>query len=225
MTPARNSPKLTKLAVLISNKGTGTNLQAVIDAIVQRKINCQIAIVISDRSNALGLKRAQRHNIPSKIIQYESGKMNRDTYGKKLGRFLNGTGAEIAILAGFSTILPLSYFETFNGVTINTHPGLIPDREEGIFYFPDGSVAPWNKGLMTDEAVKNFLGLKYAGSTWHVATVKADSGPVLKRVIVQVELEDMLETLYARLKVAEHRGLIEILKNPPRILNHFGFSK
>lgn len=206
---------LTKLAVLISNRGTGSNLQAIIDAIDSREINCSIGIVVSDRANAQGLERARRHGVPSEVLPYRAKKMTRDNYGEALGRLLNRNGAQTAVLAGFSTILPPTYFRNFRGVTINIHPGLIPDREDEIYHFPDGTPAPWNRGLMTEEAVKNFLGLQYAGSTWHIATEATDFGPVLQRVIVGVAPEDTVETLYSRLKRAEHKALIEILKNPP----------
>jgi len=63
--------------------------------------------------------------------------------------------------------------------------------------------------------VEYWLGTEYAGSTWHIATEEADFGPVLKRVIVGVEPGDTVETLYPRLKKAEHRGLVAILKSPP----------
>lgn len=205
-----------QIAVLISNKGTGTNLQAIIDAIDRREINCNIGVVISDKPDALGLERTKKHNILSEVLPYGAKEITKETYGRNLGEFLNKNGVQIAVLAGFSTILPCSYFETFNGTTINIHPGLIPDKEDEIWRFPDGTEAPWNRGLMTDDAVKNFLGLKYAGSTWHIATEATDFGPVLERVIVEVEPNDTVETLYARLKIEEHRGLIKVLKNPPR---------
>ncbi|MCL5438682.1 MAG: hypothetical protein M1268_01695 [Patescibacteria group bacterium] len=211
--------KPVQLAVLISNKGTGTNLQAVIDAIEDRSINASIAIVVSDKPDAKGFERVKNRNIPKGVISFNRSTQTRKAYGADLGITLNRYGTQIAILAGFSTVLPHSYFETFNGITINIHPGLLPDKEDGQYLFPDGSPAPWNKGLMTNDAVKNFIGLKYAGSTWHIVTEEADTGPVLQRVVVETQPEDTVETLYSRLKRAEHKGLIEILKNPQRIMN------
>ncbi len=206
-----------RLAVLISNKGTGSNLQAITDAIDRKEILCSIEIVVSDKSNTQGLDRAKKHHIPWEVMILQNYKQQtaRDKYGIELSQLLNGRAVEIAILAGFSTILAPTYFESFQGITINVHPGLFPDRKDEPFLFPDGTVAPWNRGLMTDDAVKNFLGLKYAGSTIHVVTEEADFGPVLKRVIVDVKPGDTVDTLYnERLKPAENRGFIEVLKNP-----------
>lgn len=204
-------PKPIKLAVLISNKGTGTNLQAVIDAIGNKKINAEIAIVISDKSDAEGLEKAKNNNIPSEIQSFSPKTTDRNDYGRNLAENLNKNGVQVAILAGFSTILPESYFDTFQGMTLNIHPGLIPDEENETYQFPDGSIAPWNKRLMTEEAVSNFLGGTYAGSTIHVVTEKADFGPVLERVIVKVEKNDTVDSLYSRLKPLEHQGLISAL--------------
>ncbi|MDP3888863.1 MAG: formyltransferase family protein [bacterium] len=202
-----------KIAVLISNKGTGSNLQAVIDAQEREEIDVELALVVSDRLGAQGLERAEKHNIPYIVMPYISTEMAREEYGKKLAEYLNANDIKIAVLAGFMTILPPNFFEIYDGQVFNVHPGLIPDSEDGIFKFPDGSDAPWNRGLMTDKAVENFIGLNYAGSTWHIATEKTDFGPVLKRVIVEVLPEDTLDILYGRLKQKEHEALIEILKD------------
>ena len=70
-------------------------------------------------------------------------------------------------------------------------------------------------GVLTKAAVANFLPLKFATSTIHVVTEEADFGPILKRVFVRVEPDDSVKTLYAKLKLAEHEGLIEVLRNPP----------
>lgn len=206
-------PEPVKLAVLISDIGSGTNLQAIIDAIEEKELEgTRIALVASNKPNARGLERAKKHNIPYQIKEREKG-TTRETYGEELGKMLNQNGVQVTVLAGFDAILAHSYFKTFKGVTINIHPGLIPDQEDGVFYFPDKTVAPWNRGLMTEAAVANFINGKYAGSTIHVVTEKADFGPVLKRVIVPVEANDTIDSLYSqKLKPAEHKGLIAALK-------------
>lgn len=200
-----------RLAVLISNKGTGTNLQAIIDAKNRRELDVDIAMVISDKEDAKGIERAINNQIPYAIKQLKD-KSRREEYGKELGAFLNEHEVEVAVLAGFMTILPLSYFETFKGVTINIHPGLVPDTQDSVFYFSDGTPAPWNRGLMTDNAVNNFLGLRYAGSTIHVVTQETDFGPVLERRVIPVLPNDTVDTLYDRLKKEEHAGLINALQ-------------
>lgn len=200
-----------RLAVLISNKGTGTNLQAIIDAKNRRELDVDIAMVISDKQDAKGIQRAIDNQIPHTIKQLED-KSKREEYGKELGGFLNEHRVEVAVLAGFMTILPPSYFETFKGVTLNIHPGLVPDTQDSVFYFPDGTEAPWNRGFMTEKAVKNFLGLRYAGSTIHIVTKETDFGPVLERRVIPVLPSDTVDRLYDRLKKEEHAGLINALR-------------
>lgn len=198
------------LAFLISNKGTGSNLQAGIDAIADGKLNANIKLVVSDQPDALGLERARRYKIPTYVHRRQDF-ATRNEYGLFLADLLNDNDVNISVLAGFATILPPSYFQIFRGLTINIHPGLVPDHDNEPVIFPDGTIAPWNKGMLTDQAVKNFLGMKYAGSTWHIATEQADFGPVLQRVIVDVSPDDTVESLYGRLKVQEHAALIDVL--------------
>lgn len=216
MALSKNGRKPLQLAVLISNKGTGTNLQAVIDAINEGKLNARITIVFSDKEDAKGLKRAKNHQISSlvKSLTDRRSERVRDIYSQELAEILNRNGVRVAILAGFATILSQSYLETFGGITINIHPGLVPDKEDGVFLFPDETEAPWNQGLMTEKAVANFLRLrlKYAGSTIHIVTSKTDFGPVLERAIVEVRSDDTVSSLYARLKLEEHKELIKALQ-------------
>lgn len=208
-----------QLAVLISNKGTGSNLQAVIDAIGKNELNANIAAVVSDKADAKGLERARRHDLLwiVKNLHDRKSEESRNYYGEDLANYLNGQGVDVAILAGFMTILPHSYFETFQGVTINIHPGLIPDKKDEPWHFPDGTVAPWNQGMMTEKAVANFIGMQYAGSTIHIVTAEADFGPVLERVILYTQPDDIVDSLYSRLKQEEHKALIRSLQNPQRI--------
>lgn len=203
--------KTEQLAVLISNKGTGSNLKAIINAKKEKKIPATISLVVSDRKDAQGLQHAIDNNIPY-IVKQLKDKSKRDSYGKDLAEILNSYHITTAILAGFMTILPTSYFTTFRGITLNIHPGLIPDDKKKPFRFPDGTVAPWNQGIMTEKAVENFLRYRYAGSTVHIVTQEADFGPVLERRIIKTKRNDTVQTLYARLKKEEHKGLVKSIK-------------
>lgn len=205
---------LIKLAVLISNKGTGSNLQAIIDAVKSNKLKAAISVVISDQQNAKGLERAKNNTIKTEILVLKDRKsrLARDRFAKKLAELLNKYSIDAAVFAGFGTIVSDPYFSLFKGISINVHPGLVPDP----WKFTDGTPAPWNRGLMTEKAVANFLRLSYAGSTIHVVTREPDFGPVLKRVVVKVKKNDTVESLYQRLKPAEHKGLIATLKQLSR---------
>lgn len=199
--------KTENVAVFISNKGKGTNLKALIDAKISGKLKVSLSLVISDKPNAAGLIYAKKHNIPY-LVKPLYDKTKRDIYGKEIADILNKKNIQTVVLAGYMTVLPTSYFTTFTGITLNIHPGLIPDQKSQPFRFPDGSIAPWNQGLMTDKAVANFLKKRYAGSTIHIVTQEADFGPVLERRIIKTTPKDTVESLYTRLKKQEHKGLI-----------------
>lgn len=202
------------VAVLVSNKGTGSNLLAILEK------GFRVKIVIADSQDAPGIKIAKDRKIAYKVLPYLKPKdleitEYRNQYSKEIGKILRENKIDIAILAGFNRILAKPYFKTFSGITINIHPGAIPDIKDQPYRFEDGTIAPWNQGMMTETAVANFLPLKFATSTIHIVTEEADFGPVLKRVFVLVDPQDTVDTLYARLKLAENRGLVEVLKNPP----------
>lgn len=202
------SQRQENIAVLISNKGTGSNLKSLIEAKKQKKLKSTIALVVSDKEDASGAEHAIKNKIPYRVLSLKD-KSKRHDYGIDLANLLNHHNISIVVLAGFMTILPPSYFFTFKGLTLNIHPGVIPDQKNKLYRFPDGAKAPWNQGLMTNNAVQKFLGMKYAGSTIHVVTQEADFGPVLDRRIIKTKKDDTVESLYTRLKQEEHKGLIK----------------
>ncbi|HLD01866.1 MAG TPA: formyltransferase family protein [Patescibacteria group bacterium] len=207
--------KTLRLAVLISDKGQGSTLQAIIQAIEQKMLDATIVLVISDKPGAKGLERAKKQGITTFLHELydKTSSSKREKYSKVLASLLNKKNIQIAVLAGFSTILAPSFLTTFKGKTLNIHPGLIPDRKDEQIRFPDGTIAPWNKGLMTEKAVERFLNLSYSGSTIHLVTEDADFGPVLQRVFENVNKNDTVETLYERLKAREHEGIILALQD------------
>ena len=192
-----------KLAVLISEAGTGTNLQAIIDAIKDKKIKAEIVEVISSSENAYGLQIAKKNNIPTQVVN-----KNYD-----LEKILKDHKVDLVILAGWKLIIPLSLINTFKNKVLNLHPGLIPDSMDGIVQNPDGTNGLWNKGKLTDIAIKNFLEKKaaYAGSTVHFLSEEFDFGPVLARCFEKILPNDTVENLYSRLKKKENQIYVESL--------------
>lgn len=200
-----------KLAVLISNAGTGTNLQAIIDAIKSRKLDAEIAVVISDAPDAFGLKRARDNGIPTLV--YKETLKRKNVHGvSELGRILKSYGVDLVCLAGWKQIISDSLISNLK--ILNVHPGLIPDTIDGVVKNPDGTDALWNKGKFTEKAAQNFLDQKatFAGSTVHLLTSDVDFGEVLKRGFVKVEPGDTVETLYSRLKKEENRIYVDALR-------------
>ena len=192
-----------KLAVLISNAGTGTNLQAIIDGIGSGKINAEICTVISDKTDALGLERAKKNNIKIEI------------YPKKenLLSLLQKINPDYICLAGWKQIILDEVILAFPNKILNLHPGLIPDTIDGKVKNPDGTEALWNKGKLTDKAISNFLDKKatYAGSSIHFLTLNFDFGPVLGRTFEKIQVNDNVESLYDRLKKKENELYVEVL--------------
>ncbi len=193
-----------KLVVLISNAGTGTNLQAIIDAINSGELNAVIQAVVSGSGDAVGLQRAKKSKIPSYVLK--AG----DT-GEKLLHKLN---PDFIVLAGWKRIISDKTIVEFENRILNIHPGLIPDTINGTVKNPDNKVSLWNKGKMTEAAIENFIDAKlgYAGSTVHFITHEFDFGPVLARDFEKILPDDTVETLYRRLKVKENAMLIAVLK-------------
>lgn len=196
--------KLRKLAVLISNAGTGSNLQAIIDAIEKGKLKAQIVIVISDTEDALGLLRAKKHKIPTLVIGRHDDltKILKEKYQ-----------VDYICLAGWKKIIPNIMIETFFNKILNIHPGLIPDTIDGIVKNPDRTVGLWNRGKFTGKAIKSFLDSKatYAGSTVNFLSNEFDFGPVLARCFEKILPEDTIDRLYGRLKKKEHQIYIQSL--------------
>lgn len=193
-----------KLAVLISNAGTGTNLQAIIDAIEEKKLDAKISIVVSDTDDAYGLKRAIKHHIPILVINKKDNLISilKDTYS-----------VDFVLLTGWKKIISDSMIDTFPNKILNIHPGLIPDSMTGIVTNPDGTKSLWNKGMLTNIAIENFLNNKatYAGSTVHFLSHEFDFGSVMARCFEKVLSQDNVDALYTRLKNKENKILVESL--------------
>ncbi len=191
-----------RIAVLISNAGTGTNLQAIINGINSGKIKGQIVLVISDSEDAYGLVRAKENNIPTRVLFKEDN----------LEQILKDAGVDYVCLTGWKQIIPDLLIDNFK--ILNVHPGLIPDTKDGVVKNPDGTEGLWNKGKFTTAAIQNFLDQKatYAGSTIHFLSHEFDFGEVLERSFVKVEPEDSVESLYQRLKQKENEIYVKALE-------------
>lgn len=192
-----------KLAVLISNKGTGTNLQAIIDGVESGKIHAQIISVISDTENAPGLERAKKHNLPINICLDK----------QDLLPLLQKLNPDYICLGGWKQIITDEVLSEFPNRILNVHPGLIPDKTNGVVKNPDGTDALWNKGKFTDLAMQNFLenSATYAGSSIHFLSKEFDFGKVLGRVFEKIQSSDTIDSLYARLKAKENQLYVDVL--------------
>lgn len=193
-----------KITILISNAGTGTNLQAIIDGVKAGQIKAEIAAVVSDKADATGLQRARDNNLAIEICPKK----------ENLLPLLKKIDADYICLAGWKQIILDEVILSFPNKILNLHPGLIPDTYDGVATNPDSTPGLWNRGMLTTKAIQNFLGQKatYAGSSIHFLTLQFDFGPVLGRCFEKINPDDTVETLYERLKKKENQLYSDVLR-------------
>ncbi len=203
-----------KIAILISNKGTGSNLQAILEAIDKQKIkNGKVVVVVSDKEDAYGLVRARRRKIPTVVFSLKDfikrGK-NRLEYDETLGKLLKEEyKVDLVVLAGWMLILSENFIKYFPHQTINLHPGLLPDGVSDYINLSGGTKIRAIRGIHTNDAVQFAIDQGYpaTGSSVHFITPKVDQGPVIIRSEVKIKKNDTVESLYKRIKVEEHKIL------------------
>ena len=174
-----------RIAVLIS--GRGSNLQALIDATVEGRLNAEIAIVISNRPGAPGLERAHAAGIPSTTIDHRAY-ASRDLFEHALVDELRPRRVALVCLAGFMRLLGPTFLDAYPNAILNIHPSLLP-----AFPGVDASHQAWSHGV------------KIAGATVHLVTGELDGGPIIVQSAVSVADDDTPETLAARILTEEHR--------------------
>ena len=184
-----NSTQVVKkknVAVLIS--GTGTNLKAIIDYVNKHRFQTaiNIALVISDKKNAPGLKYAQDAAILTKVIAKKK-EYSREEYDQVLHQTLLEADIEFVCLAGFMRILSDRFVSSWLGKMINIHPSLLPSFK-GIDAY--------------GQALK--AGVKLTGCTVHFVTPEMDAGPIIAQDIVKILPNDTRESLSERGKTVEH---------------------
>lgn len=179
-----------RIAVLVS--GSGSNLQALIDAVAGGKISGSIQMVISDRVGAFALQRAAKHEIPSICIDRKAA-----DFADRLVEQLDTISPDLIVLAGFLSILPAALIHKFRNRIINIHPSLIPAFCGKGFY-----------GERVHRAVIE-CGAKVSGATAHFVDEGTDTGPIILQQPVEVLAEDTAETLAARVLTVEHQLIVK----------------
>jgi phosphoribosylglycinamide formyltransferase 1 len=171
------------IGVLVS--GTGTNLQALLDA------GLPVVAVASNRDDAAALQRAR--DIPTASFEL-AGYGNRADRDVAMADWLRGHGVRLVVLAGYMHLLTPAFLDRFPGAVVNVHPSLLPE-------FPGA------------HAVEEQLaaGVAESGATVHLVDEGVDSGPILAQERVPVRGDDTAETLHARIKEIEHRLLPRVV--------------
>lgn len=196
-----------RLGVLLS--GSGSNLQALIDAIESHELpGVEIVLVVSNNIDAYGLERAHKHHLQTMYLPWQ----NREESEAKLTTWLRLFQVDLVVLAGWMRILSASFLAPLPRRVINIHPALMPDDGTGSAYnTSDGTVIPVFRGM---HAVKQALdaGVKVTGSSVHFVTPEVDAGPVICREEVAIREGDTEESLHERLKVVEHRLIVQAVR-------------
>lgn len=181
----REAPLL--LGVLVS--GRGSNLQVVLDACAEGRLDARVAVVISDVADAYALERARQAGVEALFLD-PAGYPTRTAYQVGLARALQERGVELVVLAGFMRLVREPVLEAFAGRILNIHPALLPA-------FP---------GLHAQRQALEH-GVKVAGCTVHFVTAGMDEGPIILQQSVPVLENDTEESLSARILEQEHRLL------------------
>lgn len=174
-----------RVGVLIS--GRGSNLQAIIDAIADGRLDATIAIVISNRPGAQGLDRAKAAGIETLTLDHKAF-ASREEFDRALAHELRSRGVTLICLAGFMRLLSAEFIDAFPNAILNIHPSLLP-----AFPGIDAQHQAWSHGV------------KVAGATVHFVSADLDAGPIVLQSPVIVRDDDTPDTLSARILVEEHK--------------------
>ncbi|MEV7647396.1 phosphoribosylglycinamide formyltransferase [Arthrobacter sp. NPDC089319] len=181
------------MRILVLVSGSGTNLQAVIDAVSDGRLNAEILAVGSDVPGCRGLERAVEAGIPTFTVA-PADFATRPEWNRALEEAVAANNPDVVLLAGFMRILDAEFVARFEGRLVNTHPALLPS-------FPGA------------HGVRDAMahGVKITGVTVHLVDSGVDTGPILAQAAVPVLDEDTEESLHERIKVEERRLLVETL--------------
>lgn len=188
---------LINIGVLIS--GSGTNLQTLIDNTKSGYIKGEIKLVISNRKDAYGLKRAEKAGIETLYINPKDFNSSEE-YNRQKIKELNKRNIELVVLAGYLKVLSKDFVEEYKGRIINIHPSLIPSF--------------CGKGYYGERVHKEVLeyGVKVTGATVHFVDEGTDTGPIILQEVVEVREDDTVATLKERVLKVEHKLLSEAVK-------------
>jgi phosphoribosylglycinamide formyltransferase-1 len=182
-----------RIVVLVS--GTGSNLQAVIDAVRAGQLaGVEIAAVGADREGTYGIERSDEAGLETFVVNFNSFE-TRAEWDAALRDRVAEYKPDVVVSSGFMRIVSPEFIERFGGRYLNTHPALLPA-------FPGA------------HGVRDALayGVKVTGCTVHWADAGVDTGPIIAQEAVAVGADDDEESLHERIKVVERRLLIDVLR-------------
>ncbi len=174
-------------------------MESILKSIKRKKIPINPAIVISNKSDAKGIKIAQKLGVKTEVIESKDFKGNRSEYDEKIMSVLEKYGVTpkngLVCLAGFMRIISPEFVKKYKNRIINIHPALLPS-------FP---------GLDAQKQAIEY-GAKYSGCTVHFVDSGVDTGPIILQLIVKIRKEDTEKTLSKRILAKEHQAYPEAIK-------------
>lgn len=174
--------------------GRGSNFQSIIDAISNKRLSAEIAILVTDNPSAFAIERAKRYGIECLVLdpkEFES----RDEYYTRISQELTKRNTGLVVLAGFMRIIGKPLIDAFPHKIMNIHPALLPA-------FP---------GLHGQKQALEY-GVKISGCTVHFVDEGMDTGPVIIQAAVPVYQDDAEETLSERILYLEHQIYPEAIR-------------
>jgi phosphoribosylglycinamide formyltransferase-1 len=189
-TVAPSQGECLKLGIMAS--GSGSNFEAVAEAIASHQLNAQIQVLIYNNPGIKAIARAQKWGVPTVLHNHRDYK--REALDAQIVQTLQQYQVDYVVMAGWMRLVTPVLIEAFSDRIVNIHPSLLPSF----------------KGV---RAVEQALaaGVKIAGCTVHLVRLEVDSGPILVQAAVPVLADDTAETLHARIQVQEHRILPQAL--------------
>ncbi|MCO7240564.1 phosphoribosylglycinamide formyltransferase [Aeromicrobium sp. CnD17-E] len=189
--PSAPSPTPTRARLVVLVSGSGTNLQALIDATADPAYGAEVVAVGADRDGIEGLARAERAAIPT-FVEKLRDHPDREAWDAALTAQVAAHEPDLVVLAGFMKLAGPHFLGRFGGRTLNTHPALSPS-------FP-GMHGP-------RDALE--YGVKITGATLFVVDAGVDTGPIVAQVAVPVLPDDDVASLHERIKTSERRMLVD----------------
>jgi phosphoribosylglycinamide formyltransferase-1 len=184
------------LKLAIFGSGSGTNCQAIIDAVEAGTLHAEIKCILADKEDAFILERARKHNIPAIYFDCAPFKTKLDGEAERnVLNILEEHEVNFIALAGFMRIVKNGLLKAYEGRMINIHPSLLPS-------FPglDGGKQAFNYGV------------KYTGCTVHFVDAGVDSGAIINQKMITIEDSDTLESMMEKLHAQEHIAYPEALQ-------------
>lgn len=187
------APKIVLMRIVVLVSGSGSNLQAVLDAVAAGSLPVEIAAVGADRPDTLGIERAAAAGVETFVVNFKDF-TTRPEWDAALLDTVAAYAPDYVISSGFMRIVAPSFIDAFAGRYVNTHPALLP-------------AFPGAHGVRDAMA----YGVKVTGCTVHYADAGVDTGPIIAQTPVAILPDDTEETLHERIKVAERELLIKVL--------------